>query len=80
MQAKQDSHILCILFFTQFEKDVVDICFEVLDNSPAAMKNSEMDIVNRASPVYVSRTITAMVRHLSTRPFIASNPCYNHIC
>uniref|UniRef100_A0A673M394 protein-glutamine gamma-glutamyltransferase n=1 Tax=Sinocyclocheilus rhinocerous TaxID=307959 RepID=A0A673M394_9TELE len=47
--------------FGQFEKDVVDICFEVLDNSPAALKNSEMDIANRGSPVYVSRTITAMV-------------------
>uniref|UniRef100_A0A8C1BIE1 protein-glutamine gamma-glutamyltransferase n=1 Tax=Cyprinus carpio carpio TaxID=630221 RepID=A0A8C1BIE1_CYPCA len=53
--------ILWILFFKQFEKDVVDICFEVLDNSPTALKNSEMDIANRGSPVYVSRTITAMV-------------------
>uniref|UniRef100_A0A673NDN0 protein-glutamine gamma-glutamyltransferase n=1 Tax=Sinocyclocheilus rhinocerous TaxID=307959 RepID=A0A673NDN0_9TELE len=47
--------------FGQFEKDVVDICFEVLDNSPTALKNSEMEIANRGSPVYVSRTITAMV-------------------
>ncbi|XP_055029323.2 protein-glutamine gamma-glutamyltransferase 2 [Misgurnus anguillicaudatus] len=47
--------------FGQFEKDVVDICFEVLDNSPAALRNSEMDIGNRACPVYVSRTVTAMV-------------------
>lgn len=63
-----------ILFFKQFEKDVVDICFEVLDNSPAALKDSEMDIANRGSPVYVSRTVTAMVRHLSTWPFIFSTP------
>ncbi|XP_007249233.3 protein-glutamine gamma-glutamyltransferase 2 [Astyanax mexicanus] len=47
--------------FGQFEKAVVDICFEILDNSPAALKHSEMDIANRADPVYVSRTITAMV-------------------
>ncbi len=73
-QTNQDIHILWILFFKQFEKDVVDICFEVLDNSPAALKNSEMDIANRGSPVYVSRTITAMVRHLSTWPFIFSTP------
>lgn len=50
-------------FFKQFEKDVVDICFEVLDNSPAALRNSEMDVLNRASSVYVSRTVTAMVSH-----------------
>lgn len=41
---------------------MVDICFEILDNSPAALTNPEMDTANRADPVYVSRTITAMVR------------------
>ena len=48
----------------QFEDYVMDICFEVLDNSPAALKNSEMDIKNRSDPVYVGRTITAMVTSL----------------
>ncbi|XP_030621148.1 protein-glutamine gamma-glutamyltransferase 2-like [Chanos chanos] len=47
--------------FGQFERDVVDICFEVLDNSPAALKNPEKGLARRADPVYVSRTITAMV-------------------
>uniref|UniRef100_A0A4W4G0A5 protein-glutamine gamma-glutamyltransferase n=1 Tax=Electrophorus electricus TaxID=8005 RepID=A0A4W4G0A5_ELEEL len=47
--------------FGQFEKGVVDICFEVLDYSPAALKHPEMDMRKRADPVYVSRTITAMV-------------------
>uniref|UniRef100_A0AAR2IU79 protein-glutamine gamma-glutamyltransferase n=1 Tax=Pygocentrus nattereri TaxID=42514 RepID=A0AAR2IU79_PYGNA len=47
--------------FGQFEKGVVDICFEMLDNSPAALKSSQTDITKRADPVYVSRTITAMV-------------------
>lgn len=46
----------------------MNICFEVLDNSPAALKNSEMDITKRADPVYVSRTITAMVRQRSGCP------------
>ncbi|CDQ73560.1 unnamed protein product [Oncorhynchus mykiss] len=49
--------------FGQFEQDVVDICFEILNNSPAALKNPEIDTANRADPVYVSRTITAMVRN-----------------
>ncbi|XP_056622240.1 protein-glutamine gamma-glutamyltransferase 2 isoform X2 [Triplophysa dalaica] len=57
--------------FGQFEKDVVDICFEVLDNSPAALRNSEMDHINRASPVYVSRTITAMINANDDRGVVA---------
>ncbi|KAJ8281192.1 hypothetical protein GJAV_G00064560 [Gymnothorax javanicus] len=47
--------------FGQFEKDVVYICFEILDNSPAALKDLETDMSNRGDPVYVSRTVTAMV-------------------
>jgi len=45
----------------QFEDYVMDICFEVLDNSEDALKNSKMDVERRSDPVYVSRTITAMV-------------------
>ncbi|KAK3548442.1 hypothetical protein QTP70_013131 [Hemibagrus guttatus] len=56
--------------FGQFENSVMDICFEVLDNSPAALKNSEMDITKRADPVYVSRTITAMVNSNDDRGVI----------
>ncbi|XP_063052957.1 protein-glutamine gamma-glutamyltransferase 2-like [Engraulis encrasicolus] len=47
--------------FGQFEEDVVDICFEILDNSNSTLKNPEMDLQNRADPVYVSRTISCMV-------------------
>ncbi|XP_075938352.1 protein-glutamine gamma-glutamyltransferase 2-like [Anarhichas minor] len=47
--------------YGQFEDYVMDICFEVLDNSKDALKNSEMDIKLRSDPVYVSRIITAMV-------------------
>ncbi|GAA6101797.1 protein-glutamine gamma-glutamyltransferase 2 [Tachysurus ichikawai] len=56
--------------FGQFENSVMDICFEVLDNSPAALRNSEMDITKRADPVYVSRTITAMVNSNDDRGVI----------
>lgn len=45
----------------------MDICFEVLDNSKEALKNSEMDIERRSDPVYVSRIISAMVTISSTR-------------
>uniref|UniRef100_A0A667Y6E3 protein-glutamine gamma-glutamyltransferase n=1 Tax=Myripristis murdjan TaxID=586833 RepID=A0A667Y6E3_9TELE len=47
--------------FGQFEDHVVDICFEILDNSRAALRNSEMDTKSRSDPVYVSRTVSAMV-------------------
>lgn len=50
----------------------MEICFEVLDNSPAALKNPVMDITKRADPVYVSRTITAMVRQRSGCPINVS--------
>ncbi|XP_049928351.1 protein-glutamine gamma-glutamyltransferase 2-like [Epinephelus moara] len=47
--------------YGQFEDYVMDICFEILDNSKDALKNSKMDIEHRYDPVYVSRMITAMV-------------------
>lgn len=47
--------------YGQFEDNVMDICFEVLDNSKDALRNSKMDIERRFDPVYVSRMITAMV-------------------
>ncbi|XP_039988047.1 protein-glutamine gamma-glutamyltransferase 2 [Xiphias gladius] len=47
--------------YGQFEDYVMDICFKVLDNSKDALKNSKTDIEKRFDPVYVGRTITAMV-------------------
>ncbi|XP_041852000.1 protein-glutamine gamma-glutamyltransferase 2-like [Melanotaenia boesemani] len=47
--------------YGQFEDDVMDICFAVLDNSKDALRNSKMDMEHRWDPVYVSRIITAMV-------------------
>ncbi|XP_037621885.1 protein-glutamine gamma-glutamyltransferase 2 [Sebastes umbrosus] len=53
--------------YGQFEDFVMDICFEVLDNSKEALKNSETDIEQRCDPVYVSRIITAMVNSQGDR-------------
>uniref|UniRef100_A0A672FPJ7 protein-glutamine gamma-glutamyltransferase n=1 Tax=Salarias fasciatus TaxID=181472 RepID=A0A672FPJ7_SALFA len=47
--------------YGQFEDYVMDICFEVLDNSRDALKNPELDLERRSDPVYVSRVISAMV-------------------
>ncbi|KAM7413886.1 hypothetical protein PAMA_018944 [Pampus argenteus] len=53
--------------YGQFEDYVMDICFEVLDNSNDALKNSEMDIRHRSDPIYVSRIISAMVNSIDDR-------------
>ncbi|XP_041125459.1 protein-glutamine gamma-glutamyltransferase 2 isoform X1 [Polyodon spathula] len=47
--------------FGQFEKDIVDVCFEILDNSLSALKNPVADFLQRRDPVYVSRVVTAMI-------------------
>ncbi|KAM6937937.1 protein-glutamine gamma-glutamyltransferase 2 [Xenentodon cancila] len=57
--------------YGQFEDNVMDICFEVLDNSNDALKNSKMDIDRRSDPIYVSRTITAMVNANDDRGVLA---------
>ncbi|XP_072242848.1 protein-glutamine gamma-glutamyltransferase 2-like [Leuresthes tenuis] len=57
--------------YGQFEDFVMDVCFEVLDNSEDALKNSKMDVERRSDPVYVSRTITAMVNANGDRGVLA---------
>lgn len=47
--------------FGQFEDYVMDICFEILDNSNEALKNSQIDHERRGDPVYISRIISAMI-------------------
>ncbi|XP_051940674.1 protein-glutamine gamma-glutamyltransferase 2-like [Hippocampus zosterae] len=47
--------------FGQFEDKVMDICFEILDNSTEAIRDSKKDLKQRYDPVYVSRILTAMV-------------------
>ncbi|CAJ1057455.1 protein-glutamine gamma-glutamyltransferase 2 [Xyrichtys novacula] len=53
--------------YGQFEDNVMDICFEVLDNSNDALKNSKMDIERRSDPIYISRIFTAMVNSIGDR-------------
>ncbi|TKS73752.1 Protein-glutamine gamma-glutamyltransferase 2 [Collichthys lucidus] len=57
--------------YGQFEDFVMDICFEVLDNSNNALKNSVMDMEHRFDPVYVSRIIAAMVNSNGDRGVLA---------
>uniref|UniRef100_A0A8C5GZC7 protein-glutamine gamma-glutamyltransferase n=1 Tax=Gouania willdenowi TaxID=441366 RepID=A0A8C5GZC7_GOUWI len=57
--------------YGQFEDYVMDICFEVLNNSKEALNNLKMDIERRSDPVYVSRIITAMVNANGDRGVLA---------
>lgn len=54
----------------------MDICFEVLDNSKEALKNSRVDIENRCDPIYVSRMITAMVMISCTHGYYSTQILY----
>uniref|UniRef100_A0A672YBQ1 protein-glutamine gamma-glutamyltransferase n=1 Tax=Sphaeramia orbicularis TaxID=375764 RepID=A0A672YBQ1_9TELE len=47
--------------YGQFEDRVMDICFQILNNSNEFLKNPQMDIERRSDPVYVSRIISAMI-------------------
>ncbi|XP_061535440.1 protein-glutamine gamma-glutamyltransferase 2-like [Phycodurus eques] len=47
--------------FGQFEDNVMDICFEILDYSNEAVRDSKKDLSQRADPIYVSRIVTAMM-------------------
>ncbi|XP_077461034.1 protein-glutamine gamma-glutamyltransferase 2-like isoform X2 [Stigmatopora argus] len=47
--------------FGQFEDKIMDICFEILDNSREAVRDPKNDLNQRFDPVYLSRIITAMV-------------------
>ncbi|XP_051887395.1 protein-glutamine gamma-glutamyltransferase 2-like [Pristis pectinata] len=47
--------------YGQFEEDILDICLKLLDNSPKHLKNPAKDCMRRSSPVYICRTVSAMV-------------------
>ncbi|XP_043935473.1 protein-glutamine gamma-glutamyltransferase 2-like [Protopterus annectens] len=47
--------------FGQFEENIVDICFEILNNSLPALSNPVNDTLKRSEAEYISRIVTAMV-------------------
>lgn len=46
----------------KFEKDIIDICFEILNKSLYFLKNPAKDHSQRNDVVYVCRVVSAMVR------------------
>ncbi|XP_029378888.1 protein-glutamine gamma-glutamyltransferase 2 [Echeneis naucrates] len=57
--------------YGQFEDNVMEICFQVLDNSKEALRNSRMDIKKRSDPIYVGRIIAAMVNSNDDRGVVS---------
>lgn len=49
------------LFFLQYESDVLEICFKILDSNPHFISSVYEDCLARKDPVYVSRVLSAMV-------------------
>ncbi|CAL9697156.1 unnamed protein product [Knipowitschia caucasica] len=47
--------------YGQFEDNVMDICFEILDNSNESLNNCHLDNERRGDPVYICRIISAMI-------------------
>ncbi|KAK7891938.1 hypothetical protein WMY93_023901 [Mugilogobius chulae] len=47
--------------YGQFEDYVMDICFEILDNSNESLMNYQLDNERRGDPVYICRIISAMI-------------------
>ena len=52
--------------FGQFESGILDIALKLLREAPNAMKNPVKSTKKRASAVYCSRTLSAMVRMIQT--------------
>lgn len=45
----------------QFEEEMVDICFKMLDINPKHIRDPADDVSARCNPIYVSRVVSAMV-------------------
>ncbi|XP_017535263.3 protein-glutamine gamma-glutamyltransferase 6 isoform X1 [Manis javanica] len=53
--------------YGQFEEDILNICLSILDRSPSHQDDPATDVSHRHNPIYVSRTISAMVNSNNDR-------------
>lgn len=53
--------------FDQFEPGVLEACLNLLQVSPQHQKNRNMDYLNRKSPIYISRVVSAMINSKDDR-------------
>ncbi|XP_059039394.1 protein-glutamine gamma-glutamyltransferase Z [Mustela lutreola] len=47
--------------YGQFEEDIIDICFEILNKSLYFLENPSKDYSQRNDPVYICRVVSAMI-------------------
>ncbi|XP_016086848.1 protein-glutamine gamma-glutamyltransferase 2-like [Sinocyclocheilus grahami] len=59
--------------FGQFEPGILDICLQILDESPNYMSDAALDCSERRNPVYVTRVLSAMVNSLGDKGVLAGN-------
>uniref|UniRef100_A0A8C5KKA4 protein-glutamine gamma-glutamyltransferase n=2 Tax=Jaculus jaculus TaxID=51337 RepID=A0A8C5KKA4_JACJA len=59
--------------YGQFEEDIVNICFEILDKSLYFLKNPGKDCSQRRDVVYVCRVVSAMINSNDDRGVLQGN-------
>lgn len=47
--------------FDQYERGILDICIKMLQLSPQYLADKRRDLLNRSSPVYIGRVVSAMI-------------------
>ncbi|XP_035980591.1 protein-glutamine gamma-glutamyltransferase 5-like [Fundulus heteroclitus] len=59
--------------FDLYEPGVLEACLDLLKVSPQHKKNRKRDYLNRASPVYISRIVSAMINSEDDRGVLKGN-------
>ncbi|XP_070094409.1 protein-glutamine gamma-glutamyltransferase Z isoform X2 [Equus przewalskii] len=59
--------------YGQFEEDIIDICFEILNKSLYFLKNPSKDCSQRNDVVYVCRVVSAMINSNDDRGVLQGN-------
>ncbi|XP_069507356.1 protein-glutamine gamma-glutamyltransferase 6-like [Ambystoma mexicanum] len=59
--------------YCQFEKDVLEICLSILDQSNNHRRNPAEDVSHRNNPVYICRVLAAMVNSQDDRGVLMEN-------
>lgn len=50
-----------MIFHSQFDPDILDICLMILDSNPKFVSDADQDCSARRNPIYVTRVLSAMV-------------------
>ncbi|NP_001004647.1 protein-glutamine gamma-glutamyltransferase 2a [Danio rerio] len=59
--------------FGQFEHGILDICLQILDESPNYISDAALDCSERKNAVYVTRVLSAMINSLGDKGVVVGN-------